>query len=406
MGKTRGDVEFYDGTTNKSLVTELHRIDEALKRVAVYGVAIDLSNSNPGTSVTYTDDAVGFTPARGNNGNYVAGSLDELYPWNAIRPCLLKQGKVVGYLNKNDFSKFENGSSADITSGSSGDVMIEFPHFYYKISKVGTILYVKVSNVMQDGYTDWGFSYKGVIRDKFYVGAYTGCVSGSALRSLSGATIEGNRTIDSFRTAAQANGEGYEQMSFGKLTAIQVLYLLLFKSLDSQTALGRGYVKASGYHTTSGVTNTRGMNYGTNSDSSESDCIKLFGMEDFWGNKNIWIDGYTTVTGVTKIADGNFNNSADGYIQYLRTSSGSYSYFKDVEGDNFLAFSPKTDGGSATTYFCDSCYIIASNADKNYVPHFGGLYNDGTGAGAFRFKCDRSLVSAHDSYGARLTYCG
>lgn len=409
MGKTRGDVEFYDGTTNKSLVTELHRIDEALKHVAygmVYGVAIDLSISHPNSSVTYTDGAAGFTPAKGNNGNYVAGSLDEHYPWNAIRPCLLKQGKVVGYLNKNDFSKFENGSSADITSGSSGDVMIEIPHFYYKISKVGTILYVKVSNVMQDGFTDWAFSYKGVVKDKFYVGAYLGYVDGdNKLRSLSGKKATAYKKFFDFRTAARANGAGYEQIPFNKLTALQVLYLLLFKSLDSQTALGKGYVGGESVRDT-GVTDAKGMNYGTTGNSTANDTVKCLGIEDFWGNLQYGIEGLVTRNEYIRVADGNFNNSADGYIPVdkLINFSVSGEFYTDVAGDNVLAFIPKKGKGSETTYFCD--IGNAHSAGGTNVSFFGGQYSYGSSAGAFNLDCMSSMSSSYWYLGARLTYCG
>ena len=66
---------------------------------AVYGVKIDTTNSNPATALTYTDNAIGFTPALGNNGAFNAGSWADKFPFNAIKPCLYKAGVVNYYLN-------------------------------------------------------------------------------------------------------------------------------------------------------------------------------------------------------------------------------------------------------------------------------------------------------------------
>src|SRR3712207_7741733 len=40
------------------------------KYSVVYGVKIDTKNSNPETAVTYIEMSEGFTPAKGNNGNF------------------------------------------------------------------------------------------------------------------------------------------------------------------------------------------------------------------------------------------------------------------------------------------------------------------------------------------------
>ncbi len=52
-----------------------------------YGVKIDTTNSNPETSVTYTDDAIGMIP--GNSADWNESDL-----FKNIKPCLLKSGVV------------------------------------------------------------------------------------------------------------------------------------------------------------------------------------------------------------------------------------------------------------------------------------------------------------------------
>ena len=370
--------------------------------VEVYGVRIDTTDSNPETCCEYTDGAAGAVPASGGNGAFNGGSWLYRFPFNKIKPCLFKDGAVVGYLNPDNFAQFENGTDADIESGDAGDVMIEIPKFYYKIGRNGNYVEVKIANALMAGFTDYAFSYKGESKDKFYIGAYLGYKdSNNKLRSLTGKTVTGNITIGAARTAAQANGAGYEQLSFNKLTALQVLYVVMFKNLNSQAALGQGYTSASNFRDT-GATDEKGMTYGTNTAASADDTVKFLGIEDFYGNLYQWVDGYVSGNNIVLVADGNFNNTGDGYESHARHGSVSYSYIKDVEGDNILAFTPKTGGASTTTYYADYGHI----GNSAFVPSFGGYYGDDASAGTFRLYCYFSASVAFPAFGARLTFCG
>ncbi len=372
--------------------------------VEVYGVRIDTTDSTPETACEYTDNAVGMLAARGNNGAFNGGDWLTRYPFNSIKPCLFKNGAVVGYLNPDNFAQFTDGSAADISSGDAGDVMIEIPKFYYKISRNGNYVEVKIANALMAGFTDYAFSYKGEVKDKFYIGAYLGYKDGSGkLRSLTGKTVTGSMTIGASRTAAQANGAGYEQLAFNKLTALQVLYIVMFKNLNSQDALGQGYTSASAFRDT-GATDARGMTYGTTGNSTADDTVKFLGIEDFYGNLCQWVDGFMTGGGAVKVADGEFNDTAADYEQFMGTgASVSYSYIKDVIGNNKLGFAPKTGGGSTSTYYADYGYISPSSA---YLPFFGGDRGDGAYAGAFYFSCSYSASDANSVIGARLCFCG
>ena len=187
-----------------------------------YGVSIDLTNSNPESAVTYTDDAVGM----------VAGSRSwyEKSIFRNIRPCLLQAGTVIGYLNPNDFSQFVDGSPADIITADKSDVMIEIPKTGYRIAKSGNTLTVQIT----DDPDKPGFCYLAHTRDKegdrraVYIGAFLGyLVADSMLYSLSGKTPETNASFTHLRSAAKARGSGYDLLSFYPLTLIQCLYLII-----------------------------------------------------------------------------------------------------------------------------------------------------------------------------------
>lgn len=361
----------------------------------VYGVSIDLTNSNPETAVTYTDDAVGM----------VAGSPDwyKMNIFNKIKPCLFKNGAVVGYLNPDNFAQFEDGSAADITSGDAGDVMIEIPKTGYKITKSGTTLTVQIT----DDPNKKGFSYKAHTRtedgdrDKLYIGAFLGSVASGKLRSLSGEQPTSNTTIGDFRIYAKANGAGYDLFAFYPMTLLQCLYLIMYKNLDSQTALGMGCVGDESYDfgaKNTGATLDKGMSYGS-TDSTQQ--MKFLGIEDFWGNLLQWIDGLVSSYDYhALVATDNFNDTGDGYADIGAMSTKYLSgYMKAPQGSNDAGFIISAEGGSTSTYFSDF-----ASFSRDSVPTFGGGFLSYEDSSAFRLCVSHPLDDAHVSIGGRLMF--
>ena len=354
----------------------------------IYGVQIDLANSNPSTCCTYTDDAVGLLAK--------STILDDFF---GHKPCLFKDGSVVGYLKPNDFTKFEDGSVADITSGSTGDVMIEFPRRGLTINTVGNIVTIR----MTDNPNDTNFEYNAHTRettakDKFYFGAYKGNVISSKLRSLSGKTPTASQTIGTFRTQAQTNGAGYEQSGFYQLTFMQCMYLLKYKNLNSQVAIGRGYVDGNSAVIVTGGTKTKGMDFGETTGKLQ---MKLFGIEDFWGNIYEWIDGIMTDTNYNILtANSSFNNTGSGYTNNGQgTNIDIWNYMSKPQGATKTGFIAKEVLGSETTYFCDGAALLPSR-----VPNFGSSYNTASASGIFRLNVSYSVSQSSDTISARLMY--
>lgn len=362
------------------------------KAYKTYGVSIDLTNSDPASAVTYTDSAVGM----------VAGSSDwdNTNIFRDIRPCMFKDGAVKGYLNPNDFSKYVDGTAADITSGAEGDVMIEIPKLGVKIATSDNILTVQVT----DDPNAEGFQYlahtreKSGDKDKLYIGAFLGYNLSSKLRSLCSKQPTANITIGQTRTLAQANGSGYDQIAFYQLTLLQCLFLIKYKNRDSQTALGRGYVTNNSRAIQTGGTVTKGMDFGETTGKQQ---MKFLGIEDFWGNLYYWIDGLVSSSNYHALtATKNFNDDGTGYTDQGQIANDYVDgYMKTPQGTNELGFIVKTANGSQTTYFADY-----ANFDGGCVPYFGGAWYDGLYAGAFRLYVNEGASSSGAYYGGRLMY--
>lgn len=360
----------------------------------VYGVSIDLNNSNPETAVTYTDDAVGMTAG--------SSAWDSANIYKDIKPCLLKDGVVQHYLNPANFAQKADGTPADITSGSSGDVMIEIPKVGYKITKTSNTLIVQITD--NPNASGSGFKYYAHTRQtegdrgKLYVGAYLGSVVSERLRSLSGATAGANLKISEFRTKAQANGNGYDILSFYPRTLLQCLYLIRYKNLDSQTALGKGCTGKTAADKT-GTTDANGMYYGSTSNWTH---VKFAGVEDFWGNLSCWLDGIRFNATKILTAYSGFNDNGEGYktVGTFPSAGNISGYMKVPYGTTETGFFPSEFGGSETTYYADNCSI--GKADSPVT--VGGYYYDSNNAGAFQLLCNLDPEGSASSIGARLMY--
>lgn len=377
------------------------------RSVVTYGVRITKGQVAPGNPM-YTDDASGLSASTMSTSgaftdNGWTARLRELF---GMRPCVVKNGVVQYYLQDDDFTKKADGSAAVLT-GADGDVMMEFTRGgYVSITSDSSFIYVRISNTKVDStYQQLAFSYKGVIKDKFYIGVYKGSLDGTNLRSVSGKAPAVNKNITQFityahNTGGSGNAKGYEIVNHYKLTFLQVLYLIRFKSLDSQSKVGKGYTGGSAAQNT-GATNSNPLCYGTNSATVH---VKVNGIEDFWGNVYEFIDGLfcdssrNVRTGDTDIVSA--GNGAN-YTSRVTLSANIGGWISDVQGTNELGFLIKASSGSDTTYYCDygRCYA-------GYVGYFGGSWGDGWDAGAFRLSVDYGLSGANAYFGARLAVCG
>ena len=360
----------------------------------IYGVKIDTTNSNSATAVTYTDDAVGLTPASGGNGTFSGGSWLDKFPFNLIKPCMYNAGSVNYYLKNDDYTK-KADSTAATTDGSAGDVMVEFPKMYWHIYKSGTDLYVKFSDTKIDSNYKALAHMRGTTEyDKCYIGAYLGWFNGSdKLRSLRIKSPTVSQTIGTFRAQAKNNGAKYDLFTYYQMLMLQVLFVVMFKSLDSQTALGKGYTGTGNtvkYDT--GSKDTNGMFWGSNSDTVGHN-VKFCGIEDFYGNVYQWIDGlYCDSSRNILIGNQSFSDTGSGYTN-MGSGGGADigGYIKDVQGTTETGFIIKTGAGSTSTYYADYGDLCAG-----YLPIFGGFWSGGASAGAFRLSVSYSSSSSEE----------
>lgn len=376
-----------------------------IKNYPLYGFRLDQNEGDPEVMIKYLDevDNTYFSPAHMDYENDIFdyGDWEEAWFIKKLKPCMLNYDGTVAYeLDRNDYSKKTDGSPSDITDSEfQGNVMIGFPKTYWKIVDNGddTANIYFSDRKLDEEYVCWcNINEMGEEIDYFYFAAYNSSYVNPRIRSLSGKTMDGDHYPSTDFGRAKANNVNDQQAWHVELfidrTLINLLLLLIGKSTDTQTVFGYGN---SSYGGTTGILDKKGLFYG----QSGSHNIKIFGIENYWGNKYRYGAGCIMVNGVPKVKlthstlDGSttegYNETSVGYISLddLKISSGGY--ISKMKFINNIMFPCETTG-SATTKYCDSYLFTAT--DTRY-PYFAGYGTTQSGALFCGFNCSTSSYS-------------
>lgn len=421
-------------------------IDECMKEIKasnggiVYGFHVDSMNTNPNNAVTYLKHAVGMTPS------YMNYSTQE-WNWGSWkdaffmpRPCMLKyDGTVDYYLNEDNYGLKEDGTASDVANlAYGGNAMMEWgkqgQRIYYKIvndaSENGYSCYIADYQADED-YKCYSFiNNEGDLVDHFYTPIYDGSLDEEGrLRSISGVSdiLSGTSGLTEIEAARKNNPAGknlWYTENLADSVLINMLLVLITKSLDSQSKVGFGNVSGGSDANHSfiepGSMDDKGLFWGKNASGGASTAnhfgVKVFGMENWWGNtwrrmaglmvdknsniyyKLTWgkqdgskIEGYPTTAPSGMIAAGllpeNLRTNANGYISKMSAV------------DNSLLVPTEATGSSSKSY----CDTIASNPWGNIYAARGGPSNYGVGAGAFALLVNGTVSSAFWSFGASVS---
>ena len=419
------------------LIGALEEIKDAIilqKRGTVYGFHIDGNESDPSTKVTYIADAIGLIPAymdyTNNNFNYGSWRNAFFMP----RPCMLKyDGTVDYYLDPNDYTKKEDGvTSSDVANMNyGGNAMMEWGQngkkIWYKIvpdesDNSSASVYIADYQADKDFYA-WSFiNNQGSMVDHFYTPIYNGSIdTNGRLRSISGISRNagttfadstgylcefGNATQE--RTAARLNNPSsniiWDTEVFSDIVLINLLLTLMGKSTDTQSVFGQGVT--SGGQTgviSSGTGDALGLFYGY---SNTTSVVKVFGMENYWGNLWHRFGGLVNSKGIIKyklthgVQDGSSNSdyvistNANDYTGYLNGND-----ITNIEANGYVnkmffnsdMFAPEEALGTSSTNYCD--YVYVNNTQVDYASH-GGASGNGAGCGAWYFNLSGTASAA------------
>ncbi len=383
-----------------------------------YGFRRTKANSDPDARIDYLYDAQGFTPAKMTfDADTGEGTFDygdwENFVNSIARPVMLKTNGEVDYeLDHEDQTKKKDGTSSDIADTSyGGNAMVEFGSAFKWVKRYEdeTYEYVVFSDVKyDDDYHAYAHTNdSGVVKDAFYLGMFTGPYNSNVLRSLATGNCAVSQSAETEITRAKANGSGYNILYKSAWDYVADLLTLISKSDNSQAAFGSGVDKRKNSITGPGETKEDGPFVGWNTGTK---CVKVFWIENFWGNMWQRLAGCINDNGTIKCKmTGPYCDtpvSAADYTGYVDSevtpsgTSGGYSQYNKC-GD-LIGNVPNKQSGSSATYLCDGGWYNNSQLDFAVV---GAGYNSDAGIAGSRALHLNDLASGtFANFGSRLSY--
>ena len=295
--------------------------------------------------------------------------FNTIQPWSGIRKCNIKDGQVVCYENEEDY----------VEDGTNGDVMVEIPKFYYRVSPVELkntdmgeqIIEARwmVSQTLTPNFkVHPAFIRNDIEVNRIYVGAFENSLNNNnELMSIIDAAPLVSTTLSEVQNLCVAKGNGYEVMDILTLSALQILFIVEHNSFDSQSSAGLGLVNVND------ISNT-----------GSDDAVNYRGIENLWGN--VW----NIVNGLN--LELSFNVADTGFID-------GFGYDKN----NDSLFIPISANGSSVIPPCDMCEQNGV-ANKLISIAVGNTFNSNVNAGLFSYKFDDDINIKANNIGSRLQF--
>lgn len=289
---------------------------------------------------------------------------ESVEPFKSIRPVALDAttGAIFGEVQKKNFSKLLDGT----TVSTNYDIMIEYPKIYWKSEVHDSYIDITISNKkVIKGMEAYAHYTGGIEKDFLYVGAFRSYVTSSKARSYAGCNTT-YQSLSNHRTYAKNKGTGWGLMTWNIWSLIRVLFLLRYKTLNSQSICGRGYYSYWGGNESS--LTTCGMTSGKNGSHSSYYFAKLFGLGDIYGNGYTWIDGVQFNNANIKIAKDNLTATVyESAISIpLDTGSATSGRLDDIQGVGSYLFAPKKITNSTNAQYYGDRIEYATNTTYNY----------------------------------------
>lgn len=378
-----------------------------------YGIRIAKTNGDADTRVEYTDDAVGMTPAYVNLSTGVMnyGSWADAFFVKNNYPCMLNTDGSVAYkLNPNNYAQKADGTASEISSTSTTrNAMSAIPLTYVWAYEDSSYEYIKISDtkVSNDYHAIAHTREDGTVRPEIFLSIYRGSlINNNTLRSLSGQPIMHSKTAEQELTYARANGAHWCTRTWGQRCLINYMLMIMSKSTDTQKKFGNG--DTSSYNSSDSSQygmakpgsslNNKGQFWGSSSTTAQ---VKVFHMEDWWGNQYERIAGLINDRGTIKVSlTGAYNTTAHGY-QTVTGTLPSSGWIKENQCSQYGRI-PKTTGGTSSTFDCD--YFFYSAGDLCYASVGGCCYSAPGYVGAFYLRLSTLPTNTGWNVGACLSF--
>ena len=411
--------------------------------VWTYAVDIDESVSDPTNACTYP---AGFTNSNwtpcsnDSSGNFVFNQWATAELIKDIQPCIYDNAEGTGenamytleevnsIYGMDLYSKIDEKGTWPGNPGYAG-FFTEIPAFYYSVSKSGTKISIRASNKTFSGACQYAFlgADGTTVRPNTHIGCFYTSQEGNLPGSHPDSLPKVNMALNQYYMSASLLGEEWDCMSFQQYLVLQILFLLMFKTRDSQGKFSRGYVNGHSAVTPNELF-TYNNDFGMAGKAGVDGHMAFFWVHDLWGNMYQMIASVFTRAGSSYEIYQNLGsmskqsawyptsawNSASTYATQANigtstdsTGWSSGGYFTKACGTNGAGFLPDTasSSGSSSTHWPDYGYVGVYSSFA-YFLRVGGNYSDGVYAGLFCGRIGVISTASNSNYGSRLSYRG
>lgn len=313
---------------------------------------------NPSATGQRLDDAknLTFNGVLGED-NFTTGEnhFDYVYPWSEIKLCAIKDGKIL-YSGESGFS----------TDGSAGDVFVEIPKFYSKRSVDQMHDTISISGEKHEGFeVDEAFLTENGEADKIYIAAY---LTGEGFSSVSKANPILSLSPDEINAGTWAKGDGYREIDYAALGAVQKLFMVETGVRNSQYL----FMGICAYSLPSGNKESVAVAL---SDRTKTNCIEVDAAFTFEEGNNIVLY--------------NINNYDNDIKRALSNAKRITTVIDNEDGTQFVYFSgdPITVRRGVTAI----AQIAITNGTTSSISYHTGATSRDRGTVAFKYRYIENL---------------
>lgn len=376
------------------------------KAYILYGYKINKADSNPATRITYTEMAEGMTPAAMNfsTGAFNYGSWANAWFIEGNKPYMVKSDGTVDYeLDANDYTKKKDGGASDVANQNyNGNAMASFPLMWFKRWEDSQYEYCNICNIqLDDSYHAYAHTRKdGSIMDVKYLAMFEGSYISSKMRSLSGKTVGVSQTAATEISYATANGNAWYTESLSDWAMVGDLLRLISRNDNSQAVFGYGRGGTDSAMSTGSLV-AKGQFFGYSEAQSKVNAVKVFHIENWWGNTWNRIAGLMNLSGkIYTKAVPPYNTTGSGYTNTGLTPAGTSGGYINLTKMTDAGRIGYTASGSATAYAADGLWFNNSQADYALV---GGDWGGAALCGACALNLSSAASRAYTNVGACLS---
>lgn len=344
--------------------------------------------SNMSSWWTYSDDAAWLT----------AGSTDfDEFFWYSVVSLKNDWTEYYEYTQTQSWGYWK----LSVTSvWNTYNVMIKFPVRWIKMTKSWSIVTLSITDWLgreSEWYQYYAFTKWNTVKDNLYLWAYkmsSGYVSKSSKALL---TWETRAEVRNWIISTYWNWTWYSQITWYPRQYVNALYMMKYWNPKCRDVVWKWYSNSSNRY----PTNTFSTYYTTDATfwGGDTTQVRLFWLEDLWGNAYEWIDWcYLDSSKNVTVDKTNSVFQDSDYATNLGTSV--LWYIWGIDGSSDGMFLSKTSQWNSNSYYCSTSWLsYSSNVIKTW-----GCYKDDWVANIFYMDIWGFSDYSKRDYWSRLMY--